>query len=357
MSLHTAVSGWLLGPPSGANRRLLGLLAAMRGRLLTGERVTVLHARGFAVPFEHPSVRWQPVAIPGAPTFRRVRAERRLLPGLLRELEASVLDHGLLPAPKIPCPLCLTIHDVRDADGEGRRWRWLARTVLSSSLARAAAVVVPSGFTKARVLAHAANAPPIHVIANVASLPLARAAGRGWFLHVGHLEARKNLGLLVNAFAQLPTALRAQHPLRLAGADAGEGGRLRRLAVQRGIAAQVQFAGPVSDDELPALYAGAVAVCVPSRYEGSGLCALEGLAAGRPVLVSDRGALPEQAGARVLPADDPAPWTAAMAEAAAQPVPPRPTDVFPDPWQPGAAGLLEVWRSVAAGGLPVRGVP
>jgi glycosyltransferase involved in cell wall biosynthesis len=119
----------------------------------------------------------------------------------------------------------------------------------------------------------------------------------------------------------------------------------------------VQFAGPVSDDELPALYAGAVAVCVPSRYEGSGLCALEGLAAGRPVLVSDRGALPEHAGARVLPADDPAPWTAAMAEAAAQPVPPRPTDVFPDPWQPGAAGLLEVWRSVAAGGLPARGVP
>jgi glycosyltransferase involved in cell wall biosynthesis len=356
MSLHVAVSGWLLGPPSGANRRLLGLLRAMRGRLRAGERVTVLHPEDFATPFAHPQVRWQPVAIPGGPTFRRVRAERRLLPGLLRELGAGVLDHGLLPAPAVPCPVCLTIHDVRDADGEGTRWRWLARAVLRSSLARAAAVVVPSRFTRERVLAHVTDPPPVHVIANVASLPLAPAAGHGWFLHVGHLEARKNLGLLVTAFARLPAALRAQHHLRLAGAEAGDGDRLRRLAAQSGVAAQVQFAGPVSDDELPVLYAGAVAVCVPSRYEGSGLCALEGLAAGRPVLVSDRGALPELAAARRLPADDPAPWTAAMAEAAAQPAPPRPTAVFPDPWQPGAADLLEVWRSLT-GGLPERAVP
>lgn len=352
MSLHVAVSGWLLGPPSGANRRLLGLLAAMRPLLQAGERVSVLHGRDFTAPWQHPAISWQQVAIPQAPTSARLRAERRILPPLVRELQVTVLDHGFLPAPRIDCRLCLLIHDVRDADGEGRRWRWFGRSVLRSSLRRAAAVVVPSRFTQERVRVHVHHAPPVHVIENVAALPLApMPAVSGWFLHVGHLEPRKNLELLVNAFADLPDDVRARHPLRLCGADAGMGPRLRLLAERRGMAEQVQLPGAVPDAELPVLYAGAVAVCVPSRYEGSGLCALEGRAALRPVLVSDCGALPEVAGVQVLPVDDRAAWTAAMAAAAAQPVTrPVPTSAG-DPWRRSAGALLELWRSLAAGGM------
>ena len=54
---------------------------------------------------------------------------------------------------------------------------------------------------------------------------------------------------------------------------------------------------------------------VPSHYEGFGLPALEAMAAGTPLLVSDRGALPEVVGAcaQILPADDRDAWAAAMA--------------------------------------------
>ena len=54
MSLHVAVSGWLLGPPSGANRRLLALLRALGPLLAPDERITALHRADFAPPLRLP---------------------------------------------------------------------------------------------------------------------------------------------------------------------------------------------------------------------------------------------------------------------------------------------------------------
>lgn len=353
MSLHVAVSGWLLGPHSGANRRLLALLAELRELLAVGEHVSVLHGVGFHPPWQHPRMLWLPVRIPSGPPWRRVLAERWRLPRLLAELGAQVLDHGLLPAPRVPCRLCLTIHDLRDADGEGGRRPALARLALRRALARADAVVVPSAFTAGRVQAHGMQPRQLRVIANAATLPSAKppADAGGYFLHVGHLEARKNLALLVSSFAALPADLRDRQELRLVGADHGAGAELRRLAERLGVGGRVRFVGALSDDHLPTLYAGATAVCVPSRYEGFGLCAAEGIAAGRPVLVSDRGALPEVVGddGVVLPADDPAAWTAALAAAASHRRRPSPRRRS-DGWRRAAQDLLACWRSLAATG-------
>ncbi len=49
----------------------------------------------------------------------------------------------------------------------------------------------------------------------------------------------------------------------------------------------------VPDADLPALYSGASAVAIVSLYEGFGMPALEALACGAPLLVSNRGSLPE----------------------------------------------------------------
>src|SRR5262249_46231251 len=194
------VSGWLLGAPSGANARLLGLLRAIGPLLGEGERVTVLHRSSFLPPPLHERIAWRTVATPAAPTWRRVLAEPRGLPALLRELGATLLDHALLPAPRVTCPVVLTIHDLRDADGFGRRPRWLARAVVRRSLARTHTVIVPSRFTAGRLAAIAAH-PRVVVIGNGAALPAPAPPPHdgGYLLHVGHLEPRKNLELLLRA--------------------------------------------------------------------------------------------------------------------------------------------------------------
>jgi len=65
----------------------------------------------------------------------------------------------------------------------------------------------------------------------------------------------------------------------------------------------VHFIGFVDDQDLPALYRGAVCVAFPSLYEGFGLPILEGMASGVPVLTSNLSSLPEVAGDAAIMVD------------------------------------------------------
>ncbi len=343
MSLHVAVGGAWLGVHSGANRRLLGLLEALRGLLQEDERVTVLHGRGYEPPWQHARVLWHALDLDPQPaTLTRAWHELRSLPGVLRRVDADVLDHAMLPLPRTGVPTVLTVHDTRDVDGHSSRPQWLARLALRDAARRAATVVAVSAFTSARVRAHAPWARPV-IVPNAPSLPVDQRAGQpDLVLHVGHLEPRKNLSVLLDAFARLPRERRRQLWLVLVGADAGSHASLLARAAALGILDRVNFTGPLPDEQLPSLYARAAAVCVPSHHEGSGLCALEGLAAGAPVLVSANSGMAElgQHGAVVLPPDDSVAWAAALAAPAAS-VAPRLTTG----WEAPARQLLAVWRS------------
>jgi glycogen(starch) synthase len=66
---------------------------------------------------------------------------------------------------------------------------------------------------------------------------------------------------------------------------------MRAKAQAMGIAQFVRFLGYVSDDDLKKLYKIASVVCIPSLYEPFGIVALEGMAAGVPVVTSDAGGL------------------------------------------------------------------
>lgn len=356
--LHVAVSGWLLGPPSGANRRLLALLRELGPQLAAGERITVLHRADFAPP-PIPGIAWRTVPIPASPSLRRAFAERRVLPRVLHELGATLLDHGFLPLPKVRIPVCLLVHDVRGIDGLTRWPRWLAARTLARGCRGAAVVVTPSAWTQRRLAAIAPSAK-FAVVANGVDLPSAATAtpttttppANGFVLHVGHVEARKNLGVVVAALAQLPTTTRPE--LWLAGADAGALSMLQRHAAQRSV--RVRHLGRVDDDALAALYANARTVVLPSHHEGFGLPALEALAHGAPLLASNAAALPEVVGdsAPLLPPDDAAAWAAALQKSIA---PSNRSQEARDrrrahatrwPWAAAARQLLAIWRRVHA---------
>lgn len=351
MTMHVAIAGWLLGEPSGANRRLLALTARIGPMLRTDERVTVLHGPSFTPP-ALPGVQWRAVPIPPSPTWRRAFAERRHLPAILRDLGASLLDHGFLPLPNVPTRTCLLVHDVRAADGLTHWPRFLARSALRSACARATAVVVPSGWTAARLRSLVGSDLQPIVVPNGVDMPAPApgiAATNGTLLHTGHLEARKNLEVVIRALAAIPASLCPR--LLLAGRDAGAGPRLRRLATTLAVADHVHFLGVVSEDDLATLHAQARAIVVPSVHEGFGLGVLEGLAHGRPVLASRAGALPEVLGTTgvLLPPDDPTAWAHAISalppdDEAARAV--RRARAAAFGWQPAAERLLAVWRGL-----------
>lgn len=62
------------------------------------------------------------------------------------------------------------------------------------------------------------------------------------------------------------------------------------------LCAKIGFTGNISDEDLPKLYRGALALVFPSLYEGFGLPVIEAMASGTPVLTSNTSALPEVAG-------------------------------------------------------------
>lgn len=356
MTMHVAVSGWLLGPPSGANRRLLSLLAHAGPQLGPGERITVLHRPDFAPP-QLPRIDWCRIAIPSGPAWRRVLAERRLLPGCLREIGATICDHGFLPLPVLPVPACLLLHDLRASEGLTRWPRRLALSVLRRSCARAVAIVVPSEWTAQRLRSLVPSVAPRVVPNGVeppapAQQPMPRPLPPcGYLLHVGHLEARKNLAVVVRALATLPPAERPE--LWLVGRDAGDWSRLEALAARLQCRTFVQNLVVVPDRELGTLYAHARAVVVPSLYEGFGLCALEGLAHGRPVIASEATSLPEVLGTAgcLLPPHDVEAWALAIAattrdDAAAPPQ--RRAQAAKFGWPAAACTLVETWRLVNA---------
>lgn len=110
-----------------------------------------------------------------------------------------------------------------------------------------------------------------------------------YVLYAGGSAARKNLPGLAEAWRLVHDRL-PEHALALAGPR-----NRTRDGLFSGLPRVVHL-GRLPDVLMPGLVAGAATVVVPSRYEGFGLPALEAMAAGVPVLSSNRSSLPEVVG-------------------------------------------------------------
>jgi glycosyltransferase involved in cell wall biosynthesis len=134
-------------------------------------------------------------------------------------------------------------------------------------------------------------------------------------LHVGTLEPRKNLAMLLRAWEQLHAGRHDVLPLVLCGAVGWKNDDLRPIIARGEDEGWLINLGYASDAVLATLYRRAVLVCCPSLYEGFDLPVLEAMAVGTPVLASDIPIHREVAGdaAVFLPADDSARWAAEAA--------------------------------------------
>lgn len=250
----------------------------------------------------------------------------------------------------------------------------------------ATAVITPSESSRRQILDEYAFDPAqVHTVPLGVDLSLFRPGRRGaediveaaggspsapYVLFVSSLSPRKNLGALKAAMNGLARR-GVPHSLVIVGSPSPD--RLDWKAQAAEAAAdlpdapgRVVLLGSLSDLELAAVTAGAAVLCLPSLMEGFGLTALEAMACGVPVVVSDRGSLPEVVGDAGVVAEP----TAEALEAAL-------SDLLASPkrmeelsraglaraldfsWKATAAGWLKVLRqTVPAPGLgPLEWVP
>ena len=121
-----------------------------------------------------------------------------------------------------------------------------------------------------------------------------------FILYVGRLNVRKNIGNLLRA---VPLLKNYNIPLVIVGGYDWKMESLDNLLSELGIQDRVIFTGPVYGADLPRIYALATVFCFVSYAESFGLPALEGMASGVPVVVSNYTCLPEICGEAALYAD------------------------------------------------------
>ncbi|MCC7209248.1 MAG: glycosyltransferase family 4 protein [Anaerolineae bacterium] len=117
-----------------------------------------------------------------------------------------------------------------------------------------------------------------------------------YFLFVGTFEPRKNLAGLLEAFARVRVSLPGAPDLVLAGRRGWLFDDIFHKADGLQLGKSLHWVENVPDTDLPALYNGAVALVLPSFYEGFGFPPLEAMACGIPTIVSNRASLPEVVG-------------------------------------------------------------
>lgn len=217
--------------------------------------------------------------------------------GRLRYPRADLMHRFDLRIPPGRLPEVVTVHDLPPArfSDEGS----LPRFALESAR-RATGIICPSRFAEAEIR-ELCGAERVWVVPYGLSeefhdpSPLAEAELRGlgvngrYVVHAAGATSRKNLPALAAAWETVA----GRHPdvaLVLCGPPDA-----RRTALFAPLP-RALMPGRLSLAMVARLMAGAAAVVVPSTYEGFGLPALEGMAAGAPVVAANRGALPEVCG-------------------------------------------------------------
>ena len=269
------------------------------------------------------------------PYRERVRVSgssaRRLavdLPAAMRRLRTPVvLVQYTVPLARVPA--VVMVHDLSFEDPRATEWLPLAtrlryRATIRASVRRAAQVLTVSDFSKADLVrVYGVDPSRVTVVPNavdprlvelLAATPEDR-GGPPTVLMVGNVLPRKNLPVVARA-VRLMRAGGSAAVLRVVGTVHPTG--RADAAHARGLLGEaLSWTGYVPREQLARELRSAHVLAFPSLFEGFGIPVLEAMAAGLPVVVSDRTSLPEVVGAAGLlaAAEDPEAWAHTLARA------------------------------------------
>ncbi len=261
----------------------------------------------------------------------RILWEQSALPWAVRRMRADVLHATAFVAPMLrPAPTIVTIYDVSFALfpqffrgfqqtylRAGTRWsaRHVQRIVTISDCTRqdvhrlygVPLERIDVAYPGVDEILQPLDRDRVQEFRRLKNLP------DKFLLYLGTLEPRKNLAMLVRAFAQL----KHEYPeafLVLAGGIGWLTAEVFAAIESCDVKDSVVLPGYVPAEEKALWYAAATAFVFPSRYEGFGIPPLEAMACGTPVLTSNAASLPEvvgEAGVLIAP-DDVSGWAAAL---------------------------------------------
>jgi glycosyltransferase involved in cell wall biosynthesis len=286
--------------------------------------------------------------LPPHASIRRVRPGNALVRiPLAMPVEALLQGYDLLHVaynapPLCPCPTVVTIHDISFEHYPqffSPRDRLILKTLVPLSARHARRIITVSQHAKREIVArygiaadkiavtYEAAGEQFRPIVDPAALQAIRKKlgipDGPFVLALGNLQPRKNMRMLVEAFAAVvesggwrvesvrSTIIGDQNPppftlhpsLVIAGKAQWRESEVFQAVRGLGIEDAVIFPGYVDDADLPALYSAATVFVYPSLYEGFGLPPLEAMACGTPVIASNAASLPEVVGDAALTVD------------------------------------------------------
>ena len=210
----------------------------------------------------------------------------------------------------------VTIHDLYFLDRPGDTAAEIRRdypALAARHASRADVIVVNSEYTRdqavARLGVRAERVVVCYPGAPECDERTDRGAG-GPILHLGTIEPRKNVRVLIEAHRLLMTQRPASPVLVLAGKVVDH---VLVSGTTGAGADRVSVLGYVDDDTKRRLLMDASMLVIPSAEEGFGMPAVEAMACGLPVIAANRGALPEVLGDAGLLVDPESPEALATA--------------------------------------------
>lgn len=125
-------------------------------------------------------------------------------------------------------------------------------------------------------------------------------SGKNYFVNVGSLHPRKNIGNLIKAFSLFKKETNSDFKLLLAGPNYWGLNQIHQIIEETNLKNEIIFTGRLEDDTLNLVLGSAVALTYVPYYEGFGIPLIEAMQCGVPIITSNVTSLPEIAGNAAL---------------------------------------------------------